>query len=49
MEREKRVRLEITKWEGRTVSASEHGERIGRVDDRADKLTEDSNQPKRGL
>lgn len=28
------------------VAASEHGERKGQVEDRADKLTEDANQPK---
>ena len=28
------------------VAASEHGERMGRVEDRADKLTEDANKPK---
>ena len=28
------------------VAASEHGERIGRVEDRAEKLTEDVNQLK---
>lgn len=37
----------IEKKEGRTVAASEHGERIGRVEDRVEKLTEDVNQRKR--